>query len=588
MADLNDLLVRIDATTEQLRREMKRADSATANASGKIDKSLRRVDRSMDRMNKTAARAAKGLVAMFGAISVARAVQGARSIINVADATAKAANVAGIGAEALQELRFALGQLAGTTDRDVDLSLQRFNRRLGLARDGAKNYGDALRNLGVDIRSDTGPALEQALRSLANIPNASDRAALASQIFGEKAGPKLAAALSGGIEGVERLRRQINEDGGIISSESLANAEEFNDTMDRIGRQFTAETADAILQNADALKELAKAFGGIPSAAIKAFGFLGSLTGPSTTGTLADANADPLLAGRNSSADVPNVARFGNVLRVIPSPGDGPATPQPPQPLPSPVSIPQIERKEATGTPVFNAKLKEAQRFFDQSRTEAEQIEAQIARVQELAAEGFFTRAGIDDGEILRRLNQQLDEVKTRGEETASVLNDAFAGTVGGALEEMFARGEISASNFAESLLRDLARITAQLLIIQPLIGALFPGGGGGLFGAIGGLFGGGRAQGGVMEPGRSYMVGERGPERVTPMGFARVTPNSQMSRPQSEQQQVVIAPTINAPGADAGTIARIEVLMREQFIPQAVQAATSNTLSRLSRPRFA
>lgn len=50
---------------------------------------------------------------------------------------------------------------------------------------------------------------------------------------------------------------------------------------------------------------------------------------------------------------------------------------------------------------------------------------------------------------------------------------------------------------------------------------------GGGTLGAIGGFFGGGRAVGGPVSAGGTYLVGERGPELLTMGGSGFVTPNS-------------------------------------------------------------
>ncbi len=44
----------------------------------------------------------------------------------------------------------------------------------------------------------------------------------------------------------------------------------------------------------------------------------------------------------------------------------------------------------------------------------------------------------------------------------------------------------------------------------------------------------------------------------------------------------------INAPGADAGTVARIKEMVRTEMVPQIIQASTQNTLTQLRRPRFA
>ena len=51
----------------------------------------------------------------------------------------------------------------------------------------------------------------------------------------------------------------------------------------------------------------------------------------------------------------------------------------------------------------------------------------------------------------------------------------------------------------------------------------------GGFFGTIAGLFGGFRAEGGPVSSGRSYVVGERGPELFTPGASGMITPNHAM-----------------------------------------------------------
>jgi len=58
-------------------------------------------------------------------------------------------------------------------------------------------------------------------------------------------------------------------------------------------------------------------------------------------------------------------------------------------------------------------------------------------------------------------------------------------------------------------------------------------GGGGGLVGklgsALGGSFGGGKADGGTVMGGKTYLVGERGPELFTAGRTGTITPNNAM-----------------------------------------------------------
>jgi ABC-type multidrug transport system fused ATPase/permease subunit len=79
--------------------------------------------------------------------------------------------------------------------------------------------------------------------------------------------------------------------------------------------------------------------------------------------------------------------------------------------------------------------------------------------------------------------------------------------------------------------------------MLQGLVGVL-PGGG--LGGLVSGLFGGFRADGGDVSSGRSYIVGERGPELFTPRGAGRIVPNEALAAGGGgvARLEVVVSPT--------------------------------------------
>lgn len=85
--------------------------------------------------------------------------------------------------------------------------------------------------------------------------------------------------------------------------------------------------------------------------------------------------------------------------------------------------------------------------------------------------------------------------------------------------------------------------------------------------GFLGSIFGGGRAAGGAMAPGREYRVGENGPERIVPMTRARVEPIApvRQSRSQAAGTTIVYAPVSDYRGADAAVVARVELMQRAQ-----------------------
>ncbi|MBA4761846.1 tail tape measure protein [Sphingomonas sp.] len=119
----------------------------------------------------------------------------------------------------------------------------------------------------------------------------------------------------------------------------------------------------------------------------------------------------------------------------------------------------------------------------------------------------------------------------------------------------------------------DLKRVASQILAeiateaVRGGMAAIF--GGGGIVGAIGGLFGlPGRATGGPVAPGRAYAVGERGPELFVPTSSGRVEVPVQ-----GGGRDVRVAITINAPG---GGEAAGALRQSGRQVARAVKAALS------------
>ena len=281
----------VDAVHARFTGDTRDLDEAVRRSQGRVEQfrdRLRTVGASLAKMGAAAGVAAGGIAAVTN------------RVLASADAIGKAANAAGVTTTQIQTLRFAFGQLAGTTDQQVDVALQRFNRTLGMARQGSKEYADALGALNVSLSRDTPAALEETLRGLAAIEGDADRAAIASRIFGEEVGPRMAAALSEGITAVTSLREQLEGGGGIISEETIRKAEKFNDEMDTLSKTLTAELANTLVQNADALGSLAAGLGSVASAALEAVSGLARFGSFIGTGIANLQFGDP--TGQNRSA----------------------------------------------------------------------------------------------------------------------------------------------------------------------------------------------------------------------------------------------------------------------------------------------
>jgi len=113
-------------------------------------------------------------------------------------------------------------------------------------------------------------------------------------------------------------------------------------------------------------------------------------------------------------------------------------------------------------------------------------------------------------------LNQKYQQI---GDTISSGVVDALRGAV---------RGTKSLAEVATDMLNNIIDQTLQLAVNMALFGnatGTFSGG----FGILGNIFGGGRANGGTVTGGRSYVVGERGPELFTPGRTGSIAPNSAM-----------------------------------------------------------
>lgn len=136
-----------------------------------------------------------------------------------------------------------------------------------------------------------------------------------------------------------------------------------------------------------------------------------------------------------------------------------------------------------------------------------------LERRNQSPLEVFADRIKVDRDSI----NDALESIAVNGLQS---LEDGLMSVIDGtkSVKDAF-------SDMARSILAELMRLAVRQWIIKPLMDMMGLGGpsGGGLFS---GIFGGGRAMGGPVMAGSSYIVGERGPERFTPMTPGMISPS--------------------------------------------------------------
>ena len=117
---------------------------------------------------------------------------------------------------------------------------------------------------------------------------------------------------------------------------------------------------------------------------------------------------------------------------------------------------------------------------------------------------------------------KQAADLRKIYEGIGSSIKDGVVGAIKGAID-----GTKSLRDVATDLLNNLANKLLDLAVNFALFGVGSGSGSGG--GLLGGLFnfGGGKAKGGPVSAGTSYMVGEKGPELFTPSRSGTITPNN-------------------------------------------------------------
>lgn len=155
-----------------------------------------------------------------------------------ADDIQNTANALGISTKALQEYRY-VGIQAGLTTEDMDSALTKLTKNLGK---GGAEVDNALYQIGVtaDQLKAAGPdkSLEIIAEGFKNVKDPSVKAAVAMQLFG-KSSVRMVNALESGAAGIGDLRQQAEDIGYVMGGDTLKNAGDFNDTLDKLGATTT-------------------------------------------------------------------------------------------------------------------------------------------------------------------------------------------------------------------------------------------------------------------------------------------------------------------------------------------------------------
>jgi hypothetical protein len=185
--------------------------------------------------------------------------------ISAANAIGKTADTIGVGAEALQELRFA-AKASGVEQQTLDLALQRFTRRAAEAAQGTGEAKDALAQMGIALRDQSGnlrsseDLLGDVADAFARIENPADRVRLAFKLF-DSEGVALVNLLRGGSHALEEIRERARDLGIVLDEHLVRDAERARTELDTLSQVISANLTRAALEIQGIDEDLAKNLG---------------------------------------------------------------------------------------------------------------------------------------------------------------------------------------------------------------------------------------------------------------------------------------------------------------------------------------
>lgn len=527
------------------------------------------------------------------------------------DALAKQARSMGLPVEELSRFKL-VAELSGATVEQFGVSLNKLSQGLNeiATKEGAPAER-ALRSMGIAARDTSGKlksanaVLEEVADRFASYADGTNKTALAIALFGEQ-GTKLIPMLNAGAKGIRDMKKESDELGATIGPVLAKRTEALNDNITRLTAAWNAGAKDllgivlpAMTRLTDALVEQAKeskktsdtiwllggALKGIGIAALlvkSAFdGISFAIRNMAEAGTallegrLADAlkNAgiallSPLKAMETWEAGTKALAEEGanrlggfaaSAEKAAATVGDSWGK----KAAPALAAATQHLRDFNRATQEQLEKLQLESRLLGATEgakaVANRQLELEIMlrkeRLKLSPAEREDANRRI---EALGRQAAATDLARRRWEmftETMDAFRNAFTSSIDKLIDGTFK---------LKDALADLLKQFAKMLANQAFIN-LFGDGRGqqGAFnvaGMFGGFFGGARAEGGPVAPGKAYLVGERGPELIMPRAMGTVVPTEALG---SAMGGLSMPITINAPGADAAGLSRVEAEIR-------------------------
>lgn len=140
----------------------------------------------------------------------------------------------GMNAEELQKYQYA-AKLSGIESEALEKAMIKQQKAFADAATGSKSMSEAYNQLGIDITTigSSSEAFDQVITKLADMEDITQRDAIANDIFG-KSYAQLSPLLNEGSDGIDKLKKEAEDMGFVLSGESVKAGAKFGDTLDSL------------------------------------------------------------------------------------------------------------------------------------------------------------------------------------------------------------------------------------------------------------------------------------------------------------------------------------------------------------------
>ena len=574
--------------------------------------------RAFDKTKKGFGSATKGLKAVAGSVFSLRSslilAAGAagfgllvKSSLNATDTLAKTASKIGTTTEALGALRYA-ADLTGVATNTMDMALQRFTRRTAEAAAGTGEAKGAIKELGINAQELNRMPLDQRMIVLADafqgVTGESDKLRLAFKLF-DSEGAALVNTLSQGSDGLKEMLGEAKLLGLTMSSSASKGVEDTVDSLTKLKSLFKGITNQTVAAFAPAIKTMVEQFTNFLQRSIEVKGgveaFARSLAVDLITGVQAALSGiekltngliilyNEALKAKNNiknlfGAGLKDVSQYNDDIKALKEQIEG---------VKNLTNTPVAVRLAATDKLMARLKSVIALRdeaadngsqliapvsWADALNKDLEEIKTSLLDVSNIIPQAFIPALqSVSDIEV--GFKSWSDSLPSMEENIQSLTKQGLNG-----LTDALTAGVTGAANFADAMkamAKSVIDSLIKMLIQKYIVDAAF--------GAITGYFSqgvssstnfgpsnlsapnagpqpSGRAIGGSVQAGQSYMVGERGSEMFVPNQGGSIVPNNKMG----SGSGITINQTINVTTGIQSTV-RAEIV---GLMPQIAQAA--------------